>query len=183
MKRLIDIFYIRIKDEFTDADWSKLDELIPNEYKCMFSILWNEFQGLEEILSNENIEKVLNTITINRHKIVEKVEFFSRYRGEDCLQQILRKTFFNTVVILQNQEDGVGINRTYVLSPDDTLYLDIDNAENSRDDIPEIKTSAYDLINEDMLKQIPKEQIYRQRPVIFSADGEVRQDETPSVVV
>lgn len=98
MGNLADTFIVRLKPEFRDASIEKLMPHIPSQYHQMFAILWDHYASLEHILDTDNMARIE---AMNIEESPPHVVFAHRYRGE-CLQQILRQTFFETLLIIQN---------------------------------------------------------------------------------
>ncbi len=95
MGNLAETFIVRLKPEFKEPSIEKLLLHIPEPYHRMFSILWDYYSSLEHILDSRNLAGVLD--------MIEDYDmlFDHRYRGE-CLQHILRRQFFDTLLIIQN---------------------------------------------------------------------------------
>ncbi len=98
MGNLADTFIVRLKPEFKEPNIEQIMPLIPKPYQQMFCILWDHFYSLEDILDTDRFAG------IEAMKLEESpphVVFAHRYRGQ-CLQQILRQSFFETLLIVQN---------------------------------------------------------------------------------
>ncbi len=98
MGNLADTFFVRLKPEIRDASIEILMPHIPSQYQRMFSILWGQFASLEHILDSGNMARIE---PMDIEEAPPGVVFTHRYRGE-CLQQILRHKFFDTLLIVQN---------------------------------------------------------------------------------
>ena len=98
MGNLADVFIVRLKPEYQEPKINTLLPLIPQQYHQMFSVLWDHFHSLSEILDSENLPLI---DTLDYGPDCGNVFFTHRYRGE-CLQQILRRQFFDTLLIIQN---------------------------------------------------------------------------------
>lgn len=98
MGNLADTFIVRLKPQFRETYIEALMPLIPEPYQQMFCILWDHYTSLEHILDTDNMARIES---MNLEESPPHVVFAHRYRGE-CLQQILRRTFFDTVLIIQN---------------------------------------------------------------------------------
>ena len=103
---LVDTFIITPKREFINCmGIQKIDEIVkmvPDKYQMMLYPLINRFNCLDFIMDNRsNYERTIEvTLVASRYK-TKYVRFSDRYRGE-CLQQIIRKTFYDTLLILEN---------------------------------------------------------------------------------
>jgi hypothetical protein len=163
---LVDKFYIKLKPAWEAVDdFNKIYEQIPPEYHPMFGKLWNEFHNLEDIMSHENVDALCGILAP-----LEKdgVFFFSRYR-EDCLSQFLRKTFFDTVMIVSNQYNERKLNIFIVLKSSSLLdvYLYENQAMNEHD-IFDDQTfcKSIDIINEEIwTKELPDDQKFVQSAI------------------
>jgi len=98
MGNLADTFIVRLKPEFKEATIDKLMPLIPEPYQRMFAILWDHYASLEHILDSNSMACIES---MDIEESPPHVVFAHRYRGE-CLQQILRRQFFDTLLIVQN---------------------------------------------------------------------------------
>jgi len=98
MGNLADTFIVRLKPEFRDAPIEMLMPHIPSQYQPMFTVLWDHYASLEDILDTDNMARIES---MNLEQASPHVVFAHRYRGE-CLQQILRQTFFETLLIIEN---------------------------------------------------------------------------------
>ena len=98
MGNLADTFIVRLRPEFRDAPIEMLMPHIPSQYQPMFAILWDHYASLEDILDTDNIARIE---AMNLEQAPPHIVFAHRYRGE-CLQQILRQTFFETLLIIEN---------------------------------------------------------------------------------
>ena len=162
-----DIFIVKIKKEFEYAEHPDIIKLISEKYHQLFSILWNQFHNLSELIDNKNTNQVISLLE-KESRLAKKdpseymFDFFGQYRLKDCLQQILREKFFDTILIIQNSYSMWGVNMFYVLEKDQLLNISLIRKnslkENSRE-IPQnsegnvldreiAKISAEDLISE-----------------------------------
>ena len=92
---------------------------IPSPYQRMFSILWDHYASLEDILDTDRFAR------IEAMKLEESpphVVFAHRYRGQ-CLQQILRQSFFETLLIVQNVYSPDKRNVFHVLREGEALDI------------------------------------------------------------
>ncbi len=114
MGNLADTFIVRLKPEFKEPNIEQIMPLIPKPYQQMFCILWDHFYSLEHILDSRNLMNVLDMIEDS------DMQFDHRYHGE-CLQQILRRNFFNTLLIIQNVYSPDKRNVIHVLREGEAL--------------------------------------------------------------
>lgn len=117
---LVDTFIITQTNEFKNMcnEEPHIDNIkyifskVPIRYHKMLKVLMDEFcEELDFIMDRSNFDKV--------YELIENLEtddaiFSDRYRG-NCLQQILRKEFFDTLLILQNDLDMDKVNKFIVV--------------------------------------------------------------------
>jgi len=119
MGNLADVFIVRLKREYQEPQINALLPLIPQQYHQMFSVLWDHFHSLSEILDSESIPLI---DTMEYGPTCGNVSFTHRYRGE-CLQQILRRQFFGTLLIIQNVYSPDKRNMFHVLREGEALDI------------------------------------------------------------
>jgi hypothetical protein len=105
---LVDTFIITPKQEWRDAaaitndiDIQKILPYIPQYYHRLLSALLQEFESLNIIMDNRDKEKTLEVLYRARDFETEGVWFSDRRRGK-CLQQAIRKAFYDTILIIEN---------------------------------------------------------------------------------
>tara|TARA_Y100000310_G_C20681727_1_gene816383 strand:+ start:837 stop:1343 length:507 start_codon:yes stop_codon:yes gene_type:complete len=117
---LVDTFIITQSDEFKricneEPDIDKMEYIfnkVPERYHKMLKVLMDNFnEELDFIMDRSNFDEV--------YELIEDLEtddtiFSDRYRG-NCLQQVLRKEFFDTLLILENDLDMDKANRFFVV--------------------------------------------------------------------
>jgi hypothetical protein len=106
MGSLIDTFIIAPKPEWRDAvclggegTVAQLSEAIPYWYRPLFKVLMATCTCLNELLDTRDRRKTLATMEMASKYETADIKFSSRYRGE-CMQQVLRKTFYDTLAIV-----------------------------------------------------------------------------------
>ena len=119
MGNLADVFVIRLKPEYQEPQINILLPLIPQQYHQMFSVLWDHFRSLTEILDLANLPTI-NTLEYG--PTCGNVSFTHRYRGE-CLRQIIRRQFFDTMLILQKVYSPDKRNVFHVLREGEALDI------------------------------------------------------------
>jgi hypothetical protein len=125
MGNLVDTYVIRMKDEWsqkqnelTFKDFAKEAVLaVPEKYQEMLRVL----------LKDHFMQDIMNNVTWREHwyEIVEPaiqletkdLRITSRYR-EESLMQILRKTFYDTLLIIENDYDHNKENKFVVVLGD-----------------------------------------------------------------
>ncbi len=105
---LVDTFIITPKQEWRDAaaitneiDIQRMLPYIPQYYHRLFSALLQEFESINTIMDNKNKERTLEVLYRARDFETEGVYFSDRRRGQ-CLQQVIRKAFYETLLIIEN---------------------------------------------------------------------------------
>lgn len=119
MGNLADVFVVRLKPEYREQQINTLLPLIPQQYHQMFSVLWDHFHSLNEILDSGNLS-IIDSLDYGPN--CGNVSFTHRYRGE-CLQQILRRQFFDTLLIMQNVYSPNKRNVFHVLREGEALDI------------------------------------------------------------
>ncbi len=119
MGNLADVFIVRLKSEYQEPQINALFALIPQQYHQMFSVRWDHFHSLSEILDSENLSLIDQ---LDYGPDCGNVSFTHRYRGE-CLQQILRRQFFDTLLIIQNVYSPDKQNVFHVLREGEALDI------------------------------------------------------------
>lgn len=119
MGNLADVFVVRLKPEYQGVQLDVLLTLIPNQYHQMFCVLWDHFHNLNEILDSSNMP-MIDTLDYGPECV--DISFTHRYRGE-CLQQILRRQFFDTLLIIQNVYSPDKRNVFHVLREGEALDI------------------------------------------------------------
>jgi len=77
-------------------------KMIPVKYEMMLRSLINEFNCLDYIMDNRtDYKKTCEVFKVAGEYETDEIRFSDRYRGE-CLQQIIRKTFYDTLLIIEN---------------------------------------------------------------------------------
>lgn len=105
---LVDTFIITPKPQWRDAaaltndiDIQNMLPYIPQYYHRLLSALLQEFVSLNTIMDNRDKEKTLEVLYRAREFETEGVWFSDRQRGQ-CLQQVIRKAFYDTILIIEN---------------------------------------------------------------------------------
>ena len=106
---LVDTFIITPKQEWRDAasltseiDIQRMLPYIPQYYHRLLSALLQEFVSLNTIMDNKNKERAFNEVLLLARLFEQEGVWFSdRQRGQ-CLQQVIRKAFYDTILIIKN---------------------------------------------------------------------------------
>jgi hypothetical protein len=105
---LVDTFIITPKPAWrdrvclaTDEAVNQLSEAIPFRYRPLFNVLMATCTCLNHLLDTKDKRKTLDIMETAEQYEFYGVKFSSRYRGE-CLQQVLRKTFYDTLMVIQD---------------------------------------------------------------------------------
>jgi hypothetical protein len=102
---LVDTFIITPKPQWRDiaslTDIHKMLPYIPQSYHRLLSALLQEFESLNTIMDNKDKERAFEVFFMAREFEKDGICFSDRRRGP-CLQQILRKTFYDTLLIIEN---------------------------------------------------------------------------------
>jgi len=100
---------IKIKDIYADNNFNKLVTKIPPEYSLTFSLLWNDFLNLDDIVSltDNDFENI-----VRRHKPeVQKVMRDCYYAEGDDINQTLKdlivRNFYDIVFTESDDSDEV----------------------------------------------------------------------------
>lgn len=176
-----DKFVVKIKSKFEEVTLPVALPLLPEKYHLIFSKLWNHFQCLGDIIDSNNYETIAVLLkSSNPDEIMIDVnQFFGLYREKDCLQQVLREIFFDTVVIIQNVYSPYGVNLFQVLEKDQLINISFEKSlsadhlanplvvEEDADDRTIAKVYAEDLISEDnWVGEEPAELKYLRKKVV-----------------
>ena len=120
MGNLVDTFIVASRPEWMDVldcpDQIQLKmilDAIPAKYRLMLQGLIREFQSLDLILDTRDPSHAGKVMQVALAYESEDVLFSHRYRGQ-CLQQIIRTTFYQTLQIIQNDFNHDKYNNFYV---------------------------------------------------------------------
>ena len=168
-----DKFILRALPEYEDSIYPEILSRIPEEFRQMFALLWTSFQSLTSILDSSNHESAMSILCANNIDI-EKTPFTGIYRDQYCLQHILRKEFFETLLICENVYSELGTVLFRVLEKEQKVTFkvisekDIELNRLISTEIEEtlIETHVEDLISENRWNsEMPTDQKYRVRPI------------------
>jgi hypothetical protein len=96
-------------------------KMVPEKYKMMLYPLINRFNCLDFIMDNRSdYERTIEVTLVASRYITKYVKFSDRYRGE-CLQQIIRKTFYDTLLIIENDFNQDKFNYFIVLRSNNVI--------------------------------------------------------------
>ena len=123
---LVDTFIIAPKPAWrdtvclgTEEAVNQLSEAIPFRYRPLLGVLMVTCTCLNDLLDTRDRRKVLTIM-----EVAERYEFYgkfsSRYR-EECLQQILRKTFYNTLLIIADDYNQDKYNQFIVVMSNNVI--------------------------------------------------------------
>ena len=119
---LVDTFIICLKDEWRTIascprkeDIFKLVNTVPKKYRIMFRKLIEEIRSLDQIIDTSKFEMGIEALLVASEYETEDVKFSDRHRGE-CLQQIIRKTFYDTLLIVENNFPSNKCNQFIVVN-------------------------------------------------------------------
>ncbi len=124
---LVDTFIITPKPAWRDAVClnteeaaKQLSEAIPFRYRHLFKVLILTCNCLNTLLDTRDRKKTLAIMEKASEYETAEIKFSSRYRGE-CLQQVLRKTFYNTLMIIQDDFNQDKCNQFIVVMSDSVI--------------------------------------------------------------
>ena len=125
---LIDTFIITPKREFIHCmgkqNIDEIVKMVPEKYKMMLHALIERFNCLDYIMDNRsNSDMVIEVSLVAERYETKYVKFSDRYRG-GCLQQIIRKTFYDTLLIVENDFSWDKCNRFIVVRSDNVITED-----------------------------------------------------------
>jgi hypothetical protein len=128
---------MRIKPEFASAPLSNVLERIPGRYHPMMSALWERLGSLEMIQANEN-DGTTYEIAAPFIDEANDIHFDSRYR-ESCLKQIIRSTFFDTLITIENAFNWDKANWYVPVKPNQIIQITVEGEADTqeRPEIPE----------------------------------------------
>ena len=109
MSNLVDTFIICSKFEWmerinnlTDINKKIMLNLVPDKYRDMFRALLQRFDSLDSIMDNHRNPYWLDEVYGTAEKYeTNDVMFSNKYRG-DCLLQVIRMTFYDTLLIVES---------------------------------------------------------------------------------
>jgi len=127
---LVDAFIICLKDNWREIasctrkqDIEKILNVIPDKYGTMLIKLIEEFGSLDQIIDTGDYELSNKVFKVAGEYETDQVRFSNRYRGE-CLKQIIRKTFYDTLLIVENDFSWDKCNRFIVVRSDNVITED-----------------------------------------------------------
>ena len=120
-----DLFIVRLKNAYSEDTISNKEDFnkIPEKFRQLFSSLWNHHQSIITIAAEST-----NFIDFSRTLNQEELEqFYGLYRNTDCLQQVIREVFFDTVLIIQNVYSPFRINLLEVVQKEQIVTVTVSN--------------------------------------------------------
>jgi hypothetical protein len=124
---LVDTFIICLKDNWreiaictTEQDIEIILSAIPDKYGTLFHKLIKELGSLDQIIDTSNYEISNKVFKVAGKYETDEVKFSDRYRGE-CLQQIIRKTFYDTLLVVENDFNWDKCNRFIVVRSNNVI--------------------------------------------------------------
>ena len=125
---LIDTFIITPKREFihcmSKRNIDEIVKMVPDKYKMMLCSLIDRFNCLDFIIDNRSDnERAIEVFLLAERYETKHVKFSDRYRGE-CLQQIIRETFYDTLLILENDFNQDKFNYFIVVRSNNVITED-----------------------------------------------------------
>lgn len=167
-----DKFVIKLSSKYQDVVLPNILEKLPEKYHMMFSLLWNHFQNISDIIDSRNSDQAFKILYENKIN-VDDCPFSGPYREKDCLLQILRSEFFDTLMVFQNVYSPYGITLFHVLEKDQIIRVtveegsDVEDFETDQSDNVLAKVSVEDLISEKRWgEELPLDQRYKQSPIV-----------------
>lgn len=127
MGNLVDTFILSPKKRWReiirnlnyDENKDRVLRLVGKKWKSVLELLIDYFDDLNEIVeSNEENANKIEDILVN-NGLCWGV-YHDRYRG-NCLQQVLRKKFYNTLLIVQNDFGPYKANKFIILNSDEVI--------------------------------------------------------------
>ncbi len=116
MSCLVDAFVITSKYKWmhiinypTEKDFHTILKAVPEKYRMMLRALMVKFKSMDLIMDNRNPENAMKIMKAAEPYQIEDIRFHDRYRGK-CLQQILRITFYDTLLIVENDYNEAKYN-------------------------------------------------------------------------
>jgi hypothetical protein len=127
MGNLVDTFIITPKPAWrdtvclnTEEAARQLSEAIPFRYRRLFKVLILTCNCLNTLLDTRDRNKTLEIMEMASEYETAEIKFSSRYRGE-CLQQVLRKTFYDTLLIIADDYNQDKYNQFIVVMSDSMI--------------------------------------------------------------
>jgi len=90
---------VKIKPEYKEASFLTLVSKIPEDKRVTFSLLWNDFLNLDDIVSANpsDIERILKRFKTDLAEYIKR-DFFGKDESDsDNLRKILVDTFYKVV--------------------------------------------------------------------------------------
>ena len=189
-----DKFVVRIRPEFEETALPEILKAVPEKFHRITSKLWNHFQNLPDMINTENYNSIFKILEESGRNwgIDDLSKYFGIYRSKDCLQQVLRENFFDTLLIIQNVYSQYAINLFQVVNKDQIINVVLEDP--SEDDHlgtpPSIeeevfnrtiaKTYAEDLISEyNWEKEDPTELKYLRSKIVNMRDDSIESIQHP----
>ena len=123
----IDTFIICLKNEWHNVarsprkqDIFKLVNAVPKKYRIMFRKLIEEIGSLDQIIDTGKFDMGIEAFLVASEYETEDVKFSDKYQGE-CFQQIIRKTFYDTLLIVENDFPSDKCNQFIVVNSNQML--------------------------------------------------------------
>lgn len=124
---LVDTFIIASKhkwmeavDHPTEKSLKEMLSAVPEKYRIMLRSLIVKFKNLNRIMDNRNSHIAWQVMKAAEPYEGDTVSFTSRYRDE-CLQQVLRVTFYDTLLIVENDYNEEKYNYFVVLNSNNVI--------------------------------------------------------------
>jgi hypothetical protein len=104
----------------SEKDLRDILNAVPDKYRMMLRALLVKFESLDAVLENRNTDHAGKVIKAAEPYETDEVKFIHRYRGE-CLQQIIRTTFYDTLLILKNDYNPDKSNYFIILRSNEVI--------------------------------------------------------------
>lgn len=111
MGNLVDTFvlapksnWIEALDCIDDENLNLILRAVPQKYRMMLRALLVRYGTLDAIMENRDHVHALRVFEAAEPFETDEIKFTDRNRGE-CLQQIIRKTFYDTLMIVEDDNN------------------------------------------------------------------------------
>jgi hypothetical protein len=104
----------------TEEAAKQLSDAVPIRYRPLFDVLILTCNCLNTLLDTRDRNKTLAIMEKASEYETAEIKFSSRYRGE-CLQRILRKTFYDTLMIIADDYNQDKYNQFIVVMSDSII--------------------------------------------------------------
>ncbi|MFC1591225.1 hypothetical protein ACFL43_01745 [Thermodesulfobacteriota bacterium] len=121
MGNLVDVFILSSRYEWmsrvnrpSEHNLQQMLRAVPEQYRMMLRALMVRYESLDRVMDNRDSTHFADVKRTAEQFETDMIRFSDRYRN-DCLQQVIRRTFYDTLLIVENDYNPYKYNCFFVL--------------------------------------------------------------------